>query len=440
MLYGIIAKARGYNINRYLKEFLKSQYFTKKELEEIQISKLVHLISYAYTYVPYYRKIMDERGLTPQDICDKRDLSKLPILTKAIVKENYKELISTGKRNFVVSNTGGSTGEPLSFLLDKESLATIGAAQLRGMGWAGYRYGDKYIALAGSSLGISNKKESLKDKFFTKLNNYIPLAAVHMDNSIIAKYCAQININKPSFIRGYPSAIFLLSHYILEHNLPIWKPKAIFTTAEILHQKFRNEIEKAFECKIFDGYGCHDGGAHAFECNNHAGLHFADERAVFEIIPDSPDYPNEGEILLTDLHNYAMPFIRYAPGDKIKLSANKCGCGRELSLIEHVTGRTSDLLRFKNYNVLSMPAITLIFREFSFLQYQLHQLSESDLLINLVYTKHSSNDEVLKLITILQKHLGQDVRIECKKVDHIPLTKAGKAKICISDLPENMVC
>lgn len=439
LLYSMLTRVKGYHINKYLKELSDSQYFTKKELEEVQTRKLIHLISHAYQNVPYYRRVMNERDLRPIHIQSKSDLSKLPILTKDIIRKNYNDMISIDKRKYVISKTGGSTGEPLSFHLDIDSVSFGKAANLRGMGWAGYRFGDKTIVIAGSSLGISNEKEGIKTKIIRKIANKIPLPAIHLDNSIISKYCKQINSSKPKYIRGYPSAIFLVAHFILENHLSIWRPKAVFTTAERLHQKHRDMIERVFECKIFDGYGCHDGGGHAFECNHHSGLHLSDERVVSEVIPDSPSDPYCGEILFTDLHNYIMPFIRYRPGDKVRLSTNKCSCGRELTLIEDVMGRSSDILLFKNCNSLSMPAITLIFREFSFLQYQLRQISETELLLNLVYAEKTSNDEVLKLESILQKHLGKDVKIKHTKVAFIPLTKAGKTKICISDLPENKV-
>ncbi len=158
-----------------------------------------------------------------------------------------------------------------------------------------------------------------------------------------------INVFKPAIIRGYPSSLFILSNHIEENDAIKALPKSIITTAEVLLPKYREKIESIFRCPVFDEYGCNDGGLISYECKEHHGFHYAAERAIVEIEvgEDSPWPRGYGEVLLTDLFNFSMPFIRYSNSDIAKLSSSSCICGRGLPVIEKVHGRSGDIIEIQ---------------------------------------------------------------------------------------------
>ena len=137
----------------------ESQWWPRPTLEESRDEKLARLIEHSYRQVPYYHRIMDEYGLRPADIRSAADLPKLPVLTKDIVRANWKELRAENipdRDTFVVA-TGGSTGEPMKIAKSFETEAWATMCFERGTSWGGLMPGMKYIALKGGSLGDAEK-------------------------------------------------------------------------------------------------------------------------------------------------------------------------------------------------------------------------------------------------------------------------------------------
>jgi len=124
------------------------------------------------------------------------------------------------------------------------------------------------------------------------------------------------------------------------------KPKAILTTADMLYDYKRKTIEHIFDCDVFDNYSGRDTTLQAAECSEHFGYHLSIENAVVEFVKENEDvYPGEtGKIIITDLCNYAMPFIRYEIGDLGVPSDENCPCGRKLPIMKSVKGRILDTI------------------------------------------------------------------------------------------------
>jgi len=304
------------------------------------------------------------------------------------------------------------------------------ACTYRGLGYAGYKYGDKIAILGGSAL-IPRKTLSQRQELSNFIQRIKPLAAINMDSDKLNTFVKEINKFKPKFIRGYPSSIYILANYIENGEKLKSYPKAIVTTAEVLLPKYRDKIENIFRCPVYDEYGCNDGGLISYECNEHNGFHYAAEKAIVEIEGHN-SYLAEGcgEVMLTNLYNYSMPFIRYKNGDIAKLANRSCPCGINLPLIETVQGRSGDILKF-NDRYLSTPALTLIFKDFNFTHYQVIKETDNLIVINAVKSKSYLPSEEGRLLDILKYHLGEKVNIQIKFVTDIETTDAGKWKFFI---------
>ncbi|MCJ7654849.1 MAG: phenylacetate--CoA ligase family protein [Dehalococcoidia bacterium] len=402
----------------------------------MQNTKLRALIKHAYENVPYYRRVFEERGWTDKDIQTVNDLPKLPILTKNDIRENFQDMLAKDYKKWkpIAGATGGSTGEPLKYYFTKD-LASIGwAGMFRGWGWAGYRIGDKRISFGGSSL-VPNKSPTLFEITRRKLERNLPLSAVSMNDAKYDKYMNTINSYKPKFIYGYPSSIYLLADYCKSHEINKIHFDAVFSTAEVLLPNYRTAIENQFQCEVFDQYGSYDGGGQALECQTHQGFHITIEKVILEIVDENGQKlppGKSGRIIVTDLHNYAMPFVRYAVEDMGVLAEERCTCGRGLPLMKSIEGRTTDFIVLANGVVLSGPALTLVFKDCHIKQYQVVQEAEDKLLIKVMKGEGYTEQDTNHFLSIIKAHAGEGIEVEPEFVDEISATKAGKYRFIIS--------
>ena len=427
------------SVVRYLKILEESQWWPWEQLREWQDEKLRSLVKHAYLNVPYYRRIFDERGISDRDIQTVDDLWKLPPLTKEDIRQNFSDLLATNFKSYkpFLNATSGSTGEPLKYYTTLDVASISWAGEFRSWGWAGYKLGDKRVTLGGSSL-VPDKRPSLVSRLRWLGERNLPLSVAHMDEDRMASYAKKISSYRPKFLRGYPSAICRFADYLKKTDVTI-RPVAIFTTAEMLLPHHRETIEGQFACEVFDQYGCYDGGPQAMECPTYRGYHVTAEKAVVEFVGDNgKQVPagSAGEILSTDLHNYAMPFIRYAVGDGATVADRPCSCGRGLPLVESLQGRVTDVIALSNGVTLSGPALTLVFKDCNIKQYQVVQEAKDTLVIRVVKGEGYTEQDTSHFLRVIGAHAGEDVRINVEFVDDIVTTKAGKHRFVISRVPE----
>ena len=202
----------------------------------------------------------------------------------------------------------------------------------------GYRLGDRYVKLS------QNPRKGIK-RIQDKVNNCYYLFAQQLTNENFKVIAEVIIKTKPLFIRGYPDPMLFLAKYIRDNNVILPPIAAINTTGNILFPEIKALIEKVFSAPVFDSYSC-EGGANAFECDTHNCYHLSMEYAVTEIMsePKEENSGKRGRVITTDLHNYAVPFIRYDSQDYVVKSSEQCSCGRKLLAIDKIEGRDSDIL------------------------------------------------------------------------------------------------
>jgi len=437
--------SRGTKTMRCLNELEESQWWSRKDVLELQNERLRRLISYAYDNVPYYRRLFDERSVRPNDITFAKDLTKLPVLNKHLIKRNFSELKARvfPLKKTVQTSTGGSTGEPLMFYSTKDDQLNWGGARLlRARGWAGYKLGDKIVYMHKRIIyPLIQEKITKWPKALLRRSLYIDPATISKET--MSHNVQQIEEAQPKFIAGYPSAIYLLARFIEREGRLRFRPEAIMTGGEQLYDHQRGLLEKVFECETYDRYGSWEVHNIASECPEHMGLHIAVENIVLEVVDDA-DLPvtvrREGRILLTNLQNYAMPLIRYDIGDLGVISDKVCFCGRGLPLLSKLSGRTTDVILTRSGRLI--PGIALPFRFLARLgveQFQMLQESYDSVILKLVLEKGYSQEHSDKLTEEIkaqyQPILGEDMDITVQFVDQIATTSYGKRKIVISNMP-----
>jgi len=426
------------DISRQLALLEQSQWWKTQDLQDFQNKRLRNLIHHAYTNVPYYHNLFRSLGLSPSDITTKEDLVKLPILTKDDIRKSPESFIAQNlpQKSLIPNSTGGSSGKNLSFFIDKHTLSISRATGLRGWGFAKYCVGDKVVTLAGSSLLPKNL--SLYTRIRFKFSQNLPLSSYNLDNERLNDHLRQIIKYNPKYIRGYPSSIAILAEYAVEHDIDVANLNGVLTTAETLSKSQRETISSAFHCDVFDHFGCFDGGANACECDQHCGYHISVERSVHEFL-DYNGCPvasgENGHIILTDLWNYAMPFIRYDAEDMGVPTDRTCSCGRGLPLLERITGRTTE--QIVSIDGQRMPGLTLtdVFDHgdvfYAVLDYQIIQEMVDKFVINIVKSDRYSPAISKEIQEFFWGHLGSHVEIQFNFLDEIQRTKTNKRRIVI---------
>ena len=409
---------------RWLEETAK---WTLVQRSQWRLQKLNAILEYCWTHVPFYQRYWRDHGLLGfKPLRSFEDLRDYPILRKETYKTNASEMQSDQlahiphKRN----STGGTTGQPLQYCQDLELWSVSQAFNLMGWGWAGYRFGDPIGILGGYSL--VPQKMRFRDKIRYAVERKLALSGVHMEERLAREYHRRLQDFGAQILYGYPSILSLFASCLRQNALILPQVKAVITTAEMLLPQYRRNIEDALPCKVWDQYGCNDGGVMSHECRMHTGHHYNDLQVVVELFDRSPD--GSGALLLTNLWNRSMPFIRYENGDIVSFAQAPCPCGAPYPLIRSVEGRTADILSFSNGRSLSGPALTLIFRNMDIDGWQVVLRGPDTLEVRVLAHKGWKEEQTAYVRQVFATHAGKEVVVDVIRVETLETSPGGKLK------------
>jgi phenylacetate-CoA ligase len=429
------------DVEHYYETLLKTQWLSLAETRELQDEKLRRLIRHAYRNVPYYRAKMQALGLRPEDIRGQQDLHKLPLLTKADVRKHlYFDIMSENhdKAQVLKVTTSGSTGEPFVCYADRAQLEFRWAATLRAQEWTGYRFGDPCIRLWHQTLGMDRSQilREHADAFFMN-RTFVPVFELSDHN--LDRMIRLIEGVRPTFIDGYAEAFDFLAQFIKMKGLHSVRPRAVMSSAQTLPEPSRRLIEEAFGCKVFDKYGSREFSGIAYECEAHAGHHVVAEGYLFEILRDGrPAQPGEvGEVVITDLNNYCMPFIRYRIGDLAEAMADEpCTCGRGAPRVGRIEGRVQSIIQGVDGQYLPGTFFAHYLKEFDYAlkRFQVVQEERGAIKFRVVKGSRYSQQVLDEVLATFRRYLGERMRIDVEFVDDIALIRTGKHLATVSRL------
>jgi len=419
-----------------LEKLMESQWWSHDQLKSYQDERVQAIIKHAWTFVPYYRRLMKERNLAPSDIKNVSDLWKLPILTRDVVRRYHRALISerSSRWTLIHGHTSGTTGSPLQFVWDRHTCIVNNALDWRQKHWAGLKYGDPFAVLLGRMIV---PQETNKTPFWRMnyLHNQLWLSSFHMNSDNLPHYIKKLTEFRPIALEGYPSTIYILARY-LESRGEKFPLRAVLTSSEPLLPSHRELMESVFECKVFDFYSLAERVIFATECDHHTGHHLNLEYGITEVVDENnlPCSPGKlGRLVCTSLHNYAMPFIRYQTSDITALKKEACSCGRVFPLLESIVTKDEDIIVAPDGRLISPSVITHIFKP-------LHHVVESQVIqediqnirVNLVTDERYNHEDTRHLIQGFRERVGNEVRVRVEFVDKIQRTSAGKCRWVIS--------
>lgn len=432
---------RGRKTLSYLKDAEVVLTMSKEDVDKLQWKKLKDLIEHAYKNVPYYRKAWDSLGLPPEKINSLKDFEKLPILTKDIVNKEYDNLIASNYRGHSkTKTTGGSTGQPFSYEYTYESHKKREAIAMRGYGMAGAGLGVKTWQLWGADLVYPGWFKSFKNRMFHSFYNRKMANSFAMNLNNLQTYVDDYERFKPNAIVSYTSPLVQLAEYILDNKLSVHSPDTILTGAEPLYEFQREIIEKAFGAKVHNTYGCREVMLIASECEEQKGLFINSDHLLVEVLDanGAPIVEKVGQILISDLSNYAMPLIRYENGDQAILADETQNASLPFPVLKSIEGRKLDVIKTPDGRLLPGEFFPHLLKDFEGIRkFQIIQKKLNELHVAIVKNELFVKSEEESLLSIIQKHVGADVEIILSYPEEISLTKSGKFRVTISELKKH---
>lgn len=436
ILFRLHERAKGHDTFRFLREMEAADSFSESELAKLQARKLQELIEYAYAHVPYFQQRMREADVQPSEIRDAKDLSRLPLMRKADVRQNRASLRSDIAGKLASFTTGGSTGEPLIFDLAKRRVASRVACRMRTSRWWGVMVGDPELAIWGSPVEAT-RQDSIRHVRDILLRSRF-LSAFELNAPTMSRYLDVLERGNYRQLFGYPSAIYLLCLHARKEGRKLrgLGLKVVFVTGEVLFPYQRELIIDTLNCPVANGYGARDSALIAHECPQ-GGLHVLSDAVILELIdaqgrPVAPGEP--GEIVITDLYSHEAPFIRYATGDVAVWAARRCPCGRALPLLERVEGRSNDSIVAPDGRIINSLAVIYPLREIEGIeQFRVCQKALDCFHVQVV-GRPAVADAENRIRRNWEQLLRAPLQVTFEYLSELPVERSGKFRHVVSEL------
>lgn len=422
-----------------LKEIERVVCLSSEEICSYQKQRISSLLSHAYQRVPYYRKILADYGVVVNGAVHLDQFSHLPVLTKEIIRLHYNELKSSDlkSRKWFCNSSGGSSGEPVSFIQDQDYLAWNIAYKLFIKKYGGHNPGERELRLWGSERDVLEGKEKISIRLRNWLYNRKDLNTFSISYQKYDRFILDWNTYTPGWVEAYVQSIYDFANYLDINGLVVTPPRGIVTSAGTLYEDVKKKLEEVFRCKIYNRYGSREVGDMACSCKTSAKLHLAPWSHYFEILNDALQPVTQGEmggVYVTLLTNYAMPLIRYKIGDiAVPANAAICSCGINTPVIAKVIGREVHIFKTKTGEKIDGEYFTHLFYHKNWVKkFQVVQKEYDYIEIKIVGNKSPEDQsEIEKAVRIV---MGDDCEIKWFFVEKIDLLKSGKFLYTISEV------
>jgi phenylacetate-CoA ligase len=439
MLRKQILAVKGHTLDSYrLKRVEGSQPYRQMQelrsadmLSRFQQRYLQDVLVHAYQRVPFYHKLFDNLGIVPNETFDPETFNAIPVLANSTIRRCFETLVSDdcATRKGHESYTGGSTGGPLKFVHDASYLE---------WGRAVFYYYYKQILNIEEPVAskvilwgqIHGEGEGVRVKLHNWLCNTVLLNTNAMSVVDMDRVVRIINSHKPEIVRGYAGSLYELCKHIQHKNIPIHSPKALVSAAETLTSEMRQTIEEVWGMKVHNFYGSREIATIAGECDK-GRMHvfpFWNKVEVLDAKGNSVHEGDTGNLVLTNLFNYSMPFIRYDIADMAVQGGETCPCGLALPTLKEILGKRFETFLLRDGTILQGQTFACPIGKNLRNSIEQFQVVQSDYETFDIYYVDKG-----KLTESEKKNLEYDVRpvvgdctIRWHRVDEIPTLDSGK--------------
>lgn len=433
-----------------LYQFEQTQWWPPADIVARQWRQAMAVLRHAYATSPFYREFYGQAGLRPDDIRSQADLRRLPIVDRRMLQAAgaawHSDASPKDHGNLLQHFTSGSSGRPLHSLSTTLTHLVKIALVLRQHHWAGRDLSRK-IAFIEEMPTESGEQGRHSDSWEPATEHIVrtgPALAIglHLD---AAEQLARLREFEPAYLVAYPSVIEHLARYCLIHGIRLPFLLQIGSFGEVLEPVCRQLIHDAWGLRVVDMYSAKEAGPIALQCPRHDHYHEQSEAVIVEILDaEGRDCgPGEtGRVVLTSLHNFAAPLIRYEIGD-LATRGLPCGCGRTLPVISRILGRQRNMMRYPDgtarWPSLRETGLAAVFAKAQGMppvqQFQLVQHSTQRIEARLVTPRRYTPAEEALLADYLRSEFGPHWQVDFSYPDAIMRGPGGKFEDFLSHVP-----
>lgn len=417
----------------FLFSLLQCQWKEPKALRKLQDRKLRQLVRHAYDQVPYYRCLFDSVGVTPEDINGVGDLPRLPLTSRQeLIGQNSEALLA---RNCIrqpchKTETSGSTGIPLTILHRRQDLTKMNFVWARAYFAHGFKLWHRTASLSG------RRHDPRHKPWYEHLGLMRRRTLNAWDDP--EQWIAALNRWKPQALTGYVMTLKLLAEAMQAQDVGNSDLRLVFQCSGLLDSGSRRFLSSVLRARIVDIYGSAEGGCLAWECGTCSGYHVNSDMVIVELLDNGQAVsPGQaGEVVITNLHSYAMPFIRYRQSDVGVWAEGAARCGRGLPLLRAIEGRLADFITLPSGQKISPhPFFVALDTVAGVAKWRLVQETSRRLRVELIVGQHSAGRACQEAKANLAAIIGDQMEIIVSEVDVLPNDPSQKFRSITSAVP-----
>ncbi len=435
-LYRILPNGvrRGKHYQEFQNIITTGETWTKEEAWEFQKQQLRKTLRQAAGFCPFYEKRFAEARFSPESIQSPEDMLACPMLTKSDLLEHLPQMVSTAQpaSSRLYITTGGSTGVPVGFYLQKGISRPKEQAMLEGM-WkrGGFFEGARLALIRGY---VTSTKSTGKISSFDATRNWLILSSYHLTLERVPEYLAELERFRPDLLYVYPSSALMLAEYLeaagLEWKLPL---RGILCGSECLTAPQKQMIERTFRCRSFAWYGHSERVVLAAQGRTTDFYYFVPQYGFVEFGPPNAD--GLREVIGTSFHNMVMPLIRYRTGDYVRLADPAVANEFPWPAASEIAGREQEFLISATGRKISLTAFNMHDRIFDGL-YAVQFYQDQPGVAEFRYVRSPRFDDARlgQIEESIQRKLGDDFQFRLQQVADVERTPSGKHKWLVARL------
>lgn len=359
---------KGFDYHTQFAQLDELQWRSPESIRDWQRERLASALEFWRTRLPFYRDHLERQsarlGRGVDELCremvETLELRHLPVMTKALFMEQHQALQDPRMERSLLrlNHTGGSTGTVFHFYQNHLDSRWSSATTRLHREFIGQPLGVATAKVWGASLE-AHAATDLKERLQHWLLNTTFISTYDMSREKVARTADLLLRADPRLLIGYPTSLGVISAELAARGMRLPRLQAVWSASETLYPAVREQLEREFRAPVYNNYGSREFGGLAMECLARRGLHLNEGCYLFEYRPVAEGLHS---LLVTDLHNRAQPLVRYEIGDLVRLTEERCPCGRGHALIAHVEGRTFDLIRGRDGEAVTGTFWTLLLR------------------------------------------------------------------------------
>lgn len=409
-------------------QLAQSERWPRAQLHAMQWQRLSKVLRHAWDVIPFWRARLSAAGYDPALPLAEEQFARIPLLTRQDVQQLGESLhspVPPGHGRVHRAETSGSTGRPATFLSSDIEQVHWHAFTLRDHLWhrrdlSGKLAAIRYSRETGSAAGWGPSTDGIVDTG--------PRAVLRIDTPV-DEQVAWLLQERPACLLSHASNIAALAHAFLRAGLALPGLREVRSVSETVRPELHELVHAAWNVKLVDMYTAREVGYIALQCPEHAHYHVQEENLLLEVLDESgePSAPGQpGRVVVTALHKFAMPLIRYDIGD-YAVPGEACGCGRGLRVLREVLGRSRNMLKLPD-GTQRWPLCDLVGHPEmpGILQYQYLQRDLQRIEVRLVVGTDYSRQREASLVEIIRGRLGAPFEIDFSYVDAIGRSAGGK--------------